>query len=162
MTTTNDLNRLVNAIQKIVDAEPDTLHREINAARKLADDVSRTYCLDGSETDEEEDEPEFVPPPGVMTFEQFQASKKHSDDLAKDLPDQLFEAEGGDPTHVARGWIYDGTYFIDEVLEWWPEDARREGRWHLLLERSEFITDDLESLERKLYRWCVQSGGLSS
>jgi hypothetical protein len=98
----------------------------------------------------------------VMTFEQFQASKRWSDNFYRDLPDQCFPGFPDDDGQIARGWIYDGTYFIDEVLDSWPEDARREGRWHLILERSEFISDDLVDLERRLYAFALQSGGLVS
>jgi hypothetical protein len=165
MTTTVDLNRLVNAIHRIIEAndagvrshEPMALPRAIADAKTIADDVSRTYCLDGTEIEEDEDEPEFVPPPGVMTFEEFQATKKYSDDLRRDLPDQFAHE---DYPGVPTGNIYDGTYFIDEVQDWWPEEARGAGHWHLILERSEFIERDLESLERLLYRFAVQSGGL--
>ena len=51
------------------------------------------------------------------------------------------------------------TYFyIEEVQPHWPDAAKARGKWHLLIARDEWITDDLETLERKLYDWAASEG----
>lgn len=77
-----------------------------------------------------------------MTFEEFQATGRRCDDL---------DGNG-------RGRRYLDILFIEEVLPNWPEAARKEGKWHLLIENCEWITDDLAALERRLYDWAIQSG----
>lgn len=90
----------------------------------------------------------------MTTFETFQATKEWTDDLGTVLAD---DAWTDDPV-PARGWLYLGSLYIDEVLAHWPDDCRSRGRWHLLIERDEWITDDLELLERKLYAFAVSVG----
>src|SRR5262249_4620790 len=90
----------------------------------------------------------------TMTFEQFQATRAWSEDLGKALKDATWD----NLPEPATGYLYMDTLFIDEVRAWWPEDARDAGRWHLLLERSEYIDNDLEALERKLYGFAIQAG----
>lgn len=77
-----------------------------------------------------------------MTLEEFRAGKQFCNDLGKALND-------GDLEYV-RGWLYGPhhTYYIDET------DRRFfNGQWHLILERCEWVTDDLADLERRLYVW---------
>jgi hypothetical protein len=38
----------------------------------------------------------------------------------------------------------------------WPDAAKARGKWHLLIARDEWITDDLD--ERKLYDWAASEG----
>jgi hypothetical protein len=86
-----------------------------------------------------------------MTFEQFQASRRRCEDLAAEL-----SADFGSE-HKCPGNLYLGTLYIDAVQPWWPE-AAQQGKWHLLLDRNEWISDDLASLERRLYEWAVSAG----
>lgn len=89
-----------------------------------------------------------------MTFEQFQATRRHCDDLGEALQDAGW---AGEPS-PASGNLYLGCLYIDEVKPHWPEKARAQGKWHLLIERSEWISNDLESLERRLYEFAVAEG----
>jgi hypothetical protein len=85
-----------------------------------------------------------------MTFEEFQATRRWSEDLAADVPSENWETTG-----TPKGNLYIGCLYIDHVEPHWPEDARKRGQWHLILDRDDFITDDLAALERKLYDWAV-------
>jgi hypothetical protein len=88
-----------------------------------------------------------------MTFEQFQSTRTPCDDLGKVLADAQWE---GEP--AAKSLLYLGVLYIDQVMPHWPEQARQQGKWHLLLNRSEYISDDLESLERELYQFALAEG----
>jgi hypothetical protein len=92
-----------------------------------------------------------------MTFEQFVATKRWSEDLAKDVSSDNWETEG-----TPKGYLYLDCLYIDRVEPHWPEAARAEGKWHLLLERDEFITDDLPALERRLYKYAGTAGFLTA
>ena len=89
-----------------------------------------------------------------MTFEQFQATKTHCDDLGAKLSDARWE----DEPVPAKGNLYLDALYIEAIQPHWPEAARKEGKWHLLIGRDEWITDDLESLERRLYDFAVSEG----
>ncbi len=88
-----------------------------------------------------------------MTFAQFQATKTHCDDLGAKLSDAMWE---GEP--AAKGNVYLDALYIGAVMDHWPEAARKQGAWHLLIGNCEWISDDLESLERKLYDFAVSEG----
>ncbi len=93
-----------------------------------------------------------------MTFEQFQATKTNCDDLGEKIPDARWD----DEPVPAKANIYLDCLYISSVMPHWPEAARKEGNWHLLLGRCEWISDDLESLERRLYDWAVSEGYFDS
>ena len=88
-----------------------------------------------------------------MTFQEFQATRVWSDNLAADVQSANWEDSG-----TPKGNRYLGSLYIDQVQEHWPESAQGKGKWHLLIERDEWITDDLESLERKLYDFAISAG----
>jgi hypothetical protein len=88
-----------------------------------------------------------------MTLEQFVATKKWCTDLGETLNDAMWD---GEPE--ATGWLYMGSLYIDEVQPHWPNDARQQGQWHLILEREEWITNDLPDLERRLYEFARSAG----
>ena len=63
----------------------------------------------------------------------------------------------------AKGYLYLGglisaNVFRCEVQPHWPEAAKAREKWHLLIGRNEWITDDLEMLERQLYDWAASEG----
>jgi hypothetical protein len=112
----------------------------------LAEHFNNDVLAKMAETDEadeaEDDEP-------YMTFEEFTATRKHVSDIGEVLADARWEDEPA----PARGFIYLDELYIEEVQDWWPEAAKAEGKYHLLLDRDEWITDDLTALERRLYRF---------
>ncbi|HET6927456.1 MAG TPA: hypothetical protein VFI48_11470 [Hyphomicrobiaceae bacterium] len=92
-----------------------------------------------------------------MTYEQFLATRKWSENLLIDCePYAANNSEQSD--YVQSGYIYCDSLFIEATEAWWPEGARDQGKWHLLLERDEYITDDLDMLQRRLYRWAISAG----
>jgi hypothetical protein len=64
-----------------------------------------------------------------MTFEEFQATRSSSEDLAADVPSENSETIG-----TPKGNLYMGRLYIDHVELHWPENARKRGQWHLILE----------------------------
>jgi hypothetical protein len=86
-----------------------------------------------------------------MTFEQFQATREHCDDLGKALNDARWEDEP-----PARGYLYLGVLYIEQWGDGWPEHNK--GKYLLTIHRNEWLSDDLESLERKLYDFAVSEG----
>jgi hypothetical protein len=87
-----------------------------------------------------------------MTFEEFQATRRYCENIGA----LIVEARHDDEPLPVKGNLYlRDSLYIEEVQPHWPENAKAEGRWHLLLGRDEWITNDLESLERKLYDWAV-------
>jgi hypothetical protein len=87
-----------------------------------------------------------------MTFEQFQASRKPCDDIGAAI-----SADLGGPVPTT-GFLYDGGLYIETRADWWTEEAKERGAYYLILERDEYISDDLASLERKLYDWGAAYG----
>ena len=88
-----------------------------------------------------------------MTFERFQATKKDCSDLGAALNDSMWD---GEPP--AEGLIYLDALYIEKVSPHWPESARNQGKWHLIINRDEWISDDLTTLEHKLYDFAVSEG----
>lgn len=77
----------------------------------------------------------------MMTFEQFQATRRESDDLARDVPDQWM----GDADETRAGLIYDGDTYIE-----------RDGdTYTLTLYNQSWATPNLAELERRLYTWAI-------
>jgi hypothetical protein len=87
----------------------------------------------------------------TMTLEQFQATRRHSDRLAEEIND---EALGG----AATGFIYLGCLFIEDVNDSWHEKARAQGKFHLLIGRDEWLSNDLAELERLLFEFADSEG----
>jgi hypothetical protein len=85
-----------------------------------------------------------------MTFEEFQATRRWSNDLTEGVRSKNWETEGN-----PKGYLYLDGLFIDHVEPHWPEASRKKGEWHLLLNRDEWISNDLAALERRLYDWAV-------
>jgi hypothetical protein len=88
-----------------------------------------------------------------MTFAEFQATRRYCEDLGKAIADARWKEEP-----PAKGNLYLDALYIEEVQPHWPDEAKAQGKWHLLTERNEYISDDLETLERDLYAWAMASG----
>lgn len=88
-----------------------------------------------------------------MTFAEFQTTRVWCDDLGAKLQDAHWE---GEPD--GKGNVYLDCLFIEQVQPHWPEASRALGKWHLLIGRADWISDDLEMLERKLYQFALDEG----
>jgi hypothetical protein len=84
-----------------------------------------------------------------LTFEEFQQTRRWSDSIA--------DAMGWD-IGTPKGNVYLDGLYIEHVEPHWPEDAKREGEWYLILGRDEWISNDLTALERRLYEWAGSEG----
>ena len=90
-----------------------------------------------------------------MTFAQFRDTRRWSANLARDLENHHWESESeGTP----RGYVYLDGLYIDRVEPYWPEKAKAQGQWHLMIGNIARISDDLLSLERDLYDFAVSEG----
>jgi len=88
-----------------------------------------------------------------MTFEQFQSTRKWSDDLAAAVQSAPWEDDA-----IANGNLYLDCLFIEAVQPHWPEAVRAQGAWHLLIGNEEWVSDDLSALEQRLYDWAMSEG----
>ncbi len=79
-----------------------------------------------------------------MNLEQFRETGRDCDDIGAAL-----SADFGDETPM-RGRIYLDALYIERLPD---------GRWNLLIERSEWI-ESLPQLERRLYEFAAQAGYL--
>jgi hypothetical protein len=88
-----------------------------------------------------------------MTFEEFQASKRHVDDLGKEINcDMGFD-------NPVPGFLYaDSSLYIEKRHEGWHPMVKEEGQYYLLLGRMDWISDNLTDLERRLYEYAVREG----
>lgn len=87
----------------------------------------------------------------MMTFEEFQATRKFHLDLSKVIEDARWEGE-----QPATGFVYLNQLYIEMVSDHWPESARAQGSLYLLLGRDEWISNDLTALEQRLYHWACE------
>jgi hypothetical protein len=78
-------------------------------------------------------------PSSIPTFKQFVASRKRVDDIGIEL---VFGEFSG-----ISGYVYCGGVFIENTN---ANDQAR-GRYHLLIERDEWYSNNLGALERHLY-----------
>lgn len=85
----------------------------------------------------------------MMTFEQFQATRKHVEDLA--------DVVGFGFDEPQPGYVYADDLHIFDM----PKDSDA-GQFLLAIGNSQRISDDLESLERDLYEFGVSEGLLVS
>ncbi len=82
-----------------------------------------------------------------MNFEQFQATCAAVSDLGAVIEGQSLDGFPGN--------VYLGQFYIAEV-------NKPDGAWLLEIERSSFLSDDLEDLERQLYRFAVEAGAITT
>lgn len=94
--------------------------------------------------------------PNEALFKIFQMTRRYCDDLGTALSDSLWDENG----HKGIGFLY-GDLFIEIQQDWWPDEAKAQGRYHLLIERDERITNDLESLERDLFEFATGTNCLT-
>ncbi|MCP1852824.1 MULTISPECIES: hypothetical protein [unclassified Bradyrhizobium] len=87
-----------------------------------------------------------------MTFEQFQATRTECADIGAAISTDM------GITEPVPGFLYLGTFYIEGMTSTWPDEARAQGTYHLLIERDEWISDDLEALERHLFEFALASG----
>lgn len=86
-----------------------------------------------------------------MTFKEFQATAA----ICADLGERL-SFDTGQEQPVA-GLIYADYLYIEDTRSW-PVQTEG-GRWHLLIERSEWRSDNRADLERRLYAYHLLDGG---
>lgn len=87
-----------------------------------------------------------------MTFEEFQKTRTPCADLCAAVGSAPWDDK------PAKGLLYLGVLYVEGVQPHWPEKTRALGKWHLLIGRCEWVTDDLESLERRLYDFAIGEG----
>ncbi len=97
---------------------------------------------------------DFPGPDPMLSFELFQGTREACADIGA-----VISADMGREKPVS-GNLYLGTFYIEAVDSDWFDSATAlaRGKWYLILERDELISDDLEMLERKLYEFAVASG----
>jgi hypothetical protein len=72
----------------------------------------------------------------TLTFEAFQATRRIA------TPAEVDAITGG-----TDGWMYAGYLVIEDASKWENSKAK----YYLMLSNEEYLSDDLEELERKLY-----------
>jgi len=88
-----------------------------------------------------------------MTFDQFRATGKDCDDLGSALNDATWE----DNPEPGRGRLYlDVLYIERKPARGWLNGLPQE--WYLLIGRDDWLSDDLEALEKKLYEFAIAEG----
>jgi hypothetical protein len=101
-----------------------------------------------------------------MTVESFQASRRYVEDLGEFCRDATLLYVGG--------YLYLDSFYIDDTStyaaaiakgnESWPEGISPgyvdRGRWHLLIDREEYVSNDLAELERRLFEWALKENDL--
>ena len=95
-----------------------------------------------------------------MTFEEFQATRRWCEDLATAVSSDNWAQEYGEEC-TPQGNLYLGCLYIERIADWWPESTKARGEWYLLLDRDEYVTNDLTALERRLYDWAASEGYFS-
>jgi hypothetical protein len=90
-----------------------------------------------------------------MSLEEFQATKRIA--TAEDL-ERCGYTDDANPRPGVRGFVYVDHLIIEQVTEDWPAKTREAGAYYLLIGNLEWITDDLELLEKRLYEFAKSSG----
>lgn len=89
-----------------------------------------------------------------MTFAQFQSTRRAVSDLGAVINDEML---AGSP-----GLLYCNVLYIEDTTHW-TDDApgKGHGRWYTLIGRAEYQSDDLTTIEQRLYEF-AQSEGYSN
>jgi hypothetical protein len=83
----------------------------------------------------------------MTTFEQFQSSKKN---VTSDYGCELI-GMGRECVDAPFMLVYEGGVYIED----YGPDHDKQHRYYLIIERSDWFTDDLGSLERELYEYAI-------
>lgn len=89
-----------------------------------------------------------------MTFEQFQATRRPTADLEAEINTSIYD----DPVIKVPGLVYLGGLYIEESHANWTDAAREGGKYFLTIANRDWLSDDLETLERHLYDFAVSEG----
>ena len=84
-----------------------------------------------------------------MMFEQFRSTRKHVDDLREALGADIYYGAG------CPGLVYCDEFYIEERSESWTDVVRARGRYFLVIGNRDWLSDDIESLERELWDYAV-------
>ncbi len=87
-----------------------------------------------------------------MTFEQFQETRRYTDNLGEDVDDPSLGSTTPGITYLHN------LLYIEAVTDRWSTRAQQEGRYYLCIENDEWISHDLEALERRLYDYAESNG----
>ena len=87
-----------------------------------------------------------------MTFDEFQATRERCEDLQSALNIDMDGASN-------RGFIYAWARGCGFYIEDSTPDFLERGRYYMMIEREEYVSDRLELLERILYHWCKDQWG---
>lgn len=87
-----------------------------------------------------------------MTFEQFQGTRTECKDIGAAISMDMGREQ------PVSGNLYLGSFYIEATDEHWPVDLRQRGAWHLIIERDEWVSNDLAALERELFNFALSSG----
>lgn len=79
----------------------------------------------------------------TMTFEQFRATRKFVGNV-----EEICDGYDAEP-----GYVYNDALVITIANGTWGEEARNKGAFSLVLANTDFLSDDLQDLERRLYDW---------
>ena len=85
-------------------------------------------------------------PVRTMTFEEFQATRRYSDNLGRDLTNHRLS------DNMRQGYIYLAKLYIERV------QPHQVGAWSVVIGHNEFISRDLMRMERDLYEYAVAEG----
>ena len=88
----------------------------------------------------------------MTTFTDFKNSRRHVDDLEGALGISIY----CDPGIKCPGLVYLDSYYIEERCDNWPDAAKAEGKYLLIIGNSEWLSDDLDDLEQKLWDFFVR------
>jgi len=91
------------------------------------------------------------------SFAAFQATRTHGNLCELAGIDHEEIASPTNPGH-ATGYVYLGKLWIEDVTDAWPADARERGTHYLMLGNCEYVSNDLELLERRLYEYARDEG----
>lgn len=86
-----------------------------------------------------------------MTFHEFVATREETDDVAAFLPQLGLDFYNGPQPAFVYCRDSGSGYVIEKVADHWPEEAKAKGKFFLVIGNCDWISNDLDDLERKLY-----------
>ena len=88
-----------------------------------------------------------------MTFAEFQATRREVPHLG-DVINETF-------VNKTPGFVYLDRLYIEKQAAWWPEHLKAEGLFYLRIGNVEYVTNESELLECRLYVWAADAGLLT-